>query len=396
MHIVKVLFNDFKARCQSIHKTRLTSLFDTVQGLTVGKKLSLVGLGRDIETNSTQKHQIKRVDRLLGNKCLYKERILIYKALAARHLKQSKQPLILVDWSSITPGKKYHILRASIPFYGRSITIFEEIHTEKKLGNPKVEKDFLHTLKKILPGTCRPIIITDAGYRNPWFKTILALGWNFVGRVRKSPSMQLGDNTPWLKCRDVYAWATNRVKFLGSGSLAKGNPVDGFFYLYKGIKKNRKSLNKFGKVRKSSESRNHAKAQKEPWLLFSSLGKEHQGLGVISLYRKRMQIEEGFRDIKNERNGFSMNESRTKGIQRLSILLLIGMIATYVLTALGIYGKFKDMDRSMQTNSVRHRNVLSLLFVGFQILKKRPKIPKNELKILLNFAPLVRWEFKIC
>ena len=91
-----------------------------------------------------------------------------------------------------------------------------------------------------------------------------------------------------------------------------------------------------------------------------------------------------------------MSESRTKGVERVSILLLIGMLATYALTALGIYGKTNGMDRSMQTNSVRHKNVLSLLFIGFQIFKKRPKIPINELKKLLNFAPWVRWEFKLC
>ena len=96
MHILKVLSKDIQARCQSIHKTRLTSLFDAVQSLTVGKKLALVALGRDMETNSTQKHQIKRIDRLLRNRNLFKERILIYKAIAARHLKQRKIPIILV------------------------------------------------------------------------------------------------------------------------------------------------------------------------------------------------------------------------------------------------------------------------------------------------------------
>ena len=287
-------------------------------------------------------------------------------------------------------------MRASIPFFGRSITIYEEVHPEQKLGNAKVETNFLHTLKKVLPNTCKPIIITDAGFRNPWFKAVLALGWDFVGRIRNDRLMQLGDDTSWFFCRETYPWAKNKVKSLGAGILAKGNPLDGYFYLYKGMKKNRKSINKWGKVRIASESRSHAKAQKEPWLLFSSLGQEHQGLGIVSLYRKRMQIEEGFRDLKNSRNGFSMSESRTNGVQRISILLLIGMLAAYALTALGIYGKSKGMHHSMQTNSMRDRNVLSLLFIGFQVLKKRCKIPQKELKKLLDFAPWVRWEFKIC
>ena len=396
MHIVKILFNDLRARCQSIHKTRLASLQDIVQSLTVGKKLALVALGRSIESDSAQKHQIKRVDRLLQNINLYKERILIYKTIASRHLKQIKQPLILVDWSSLTAGRKFNVLRASIPFFGRSITIYEEVHEEKKLGNVEVEKKFLHILKEILPTRCKPIIITDAGYRNPWFKEIVAMGWDFVGRIRNDRLMQLGEDTPWFQCRRTYAWAKDRIKCLGYGILAKTNPLNGFFYLYFSVKKGRKSINKWGKARKSSESLNHAKAQKEPWLLFSSLGKEYRGLGIVSLYRKRMQIEEGFRDLKNSRNGFSMSESRTNSVQRISILLLIGMLASYALIALGIYGKLKGINRSMQTNTISNRNVLSLLFIGFQILKKRSKIPKKELKKLLDFSPWVRWEFKIC
>lgn len=280
---------------------------------------------------------------------------------------------------------------------GRSITLFEEVYPEKKLGNRLSEADFLHTLKSVLPKTCKPIIITDAGFRNPWFKAVLALGWDFIGRIRNDRLMRLGVgncDTPWFHCRETHSWGKERPKFLGHGVLAKKNPLAGLFYLYSGKKKNRMSINKWNENRTSTESRMYAKGQKEPWLLFSSIEKSPSI--IISYYRKRMQIEEGFRDLKNTRNGLSMRESRTKGIKRLSILLLIAMLGTIALFALGIYGKLKGIDTAMQTNTERNRNVLSLLFIGTQVLKKRIKIPIKELKTLLALAPWVRWELKIC
>jgi hypothetical protein len=39
-------------------------------------------------------------------------------------------------------------------------------------------------LGAMLPSGCVPIVITDAGFRSPWFQLINALGWLFVGCVR--------------------------------------------------------------------------------------------------------------------------------------------------------------------------------------------------------------------
>jgi hypothetical protein len=41
-------------------------------------------------------------------------------------------------------------------------------------------KDFLVKLRSILPVDCQPIIVTDAGFKNPWFKEIKRLGWDYT------------------------------------------------------------------------------------------------------------------------------------------------------------------------------------------------------------------------
>ncbi len=42
----------------------------------------------------------------------------------------------------------------------------------------------MEKLKTMLPQSCTPIVITDAGFRIPWFQLIVSLGWDYIGRVR--------------------------------------------------------------------------------------------------------------------------------------------------------------------------------------------------------------------
>src|SRR2546422_10541469 len=53
--------------CPSIHKARLSALVKVVHVLLVGGRLTLTDLGRRLPTSAFVKHNIKFVDRLLGN-----------------------------------------------------------------------------------------------------------------------------------------------------------------------------------------------------------------------------------------------------------------------------------------------------------------------------------------
>lgn len=56
-----------------------------------------------------------------------------------------------------------------------------------------------------------------------------------------------------------------------------------------------------------------------------------------------MQIKQNFRDLKNQRWGFGLRDSKTINMQRLEILLLISNIATMVLWLLGIAAETKKL-----------------------------------------------------
>jgi hypothetical protein len=55
-------------------------------------------------------------------------------------------------------------LRASVAVAGRSVTLYEEAHAQKVLGNPKVHRRFLRTVHSLLPASCKVIVMTDAGF----------------------------------------------------------------------------------------------------------------------------------------------------------------------------------------------------------------------------------------
>ena len=81
-----------------------------------------------------------------------------------------------------------------------------------------------------------------------------------------------------------------------------------------------------------------------------------------------MQIEESFRDVKT---GLKMNDSRTRIVSKLNVLLIIASLSQFMLYLLGLAVKAADKHRQYQANSIKHRNVLSNQFIGLRAYKDR-------------------------
>src|SRR4029077_11714944 len=174
-------------------------------------------------------------DRLLGNKKLYDERDHIHQVVMGRLLGTRTQIDIIVDWSSI-PNTTHHTLRAAMGADGRALTLYEEVHSEKKLGNKKIQNKFLQTLKKVLPEKCKAVIITDAGFHNDWFKEVIRLDWDFLGRVRGKKYLK-EVNEEWKLCKDLFKKATSTPKYIGKVELCKSNSLELNLCLFKGKRK---------------------------------------------------------------------------------------------------------------------------------------------------------------
>jgi len=180
MHVEKVLH---KMLVDVMHLKRLTRLALMVNTVLHTKRLSLTPLGRSLALPIQERSGIRRADRLIGNKKLHDARFAIYRRLCLSLIGATTRPWIIVDWSHI-PNTKLPVLRAALVREGRALTLYEEVPGEKKQENAPVHRAFLNTLQALLPVGCRPIIITDAGFHNPWFKHVLKLGWDYVGRIR--------------------------------------------------------------------------------------------------------------------------------------------------------------------------------------------------------------------
>ena len=90
----------------------------------------------------------------------------------------------------------------------------------------------------------------------------------------------------------------------------------------------------------------------------------------MDIYKKRMQIEESFRDLKNTRNGFGIRHCRSSGKERLDIALLIGGLAMFVLWIIGIAARQKNMQYEFQSNTVKNYDVLSIFSIGWQTVER--------------------------
>lgn len=158
--------------CPSIHRARLSALGKVGQSLLVGGRLTLTELGRQLPTTAFVKHTLKGVDRLLGNAQLQHERVTSYRAVARWVLASTPRPVLRVDWSDCEPGHKHLRLKAAVPLRGRALSIYAEGYPLARSNSPRTHRCFLRNLRAVLPAHCQPIIVTDAGFRGPWFREV--------------------------------------------------------------------------------------------------------------------------------------------------------------------------------------------------------------------------------
>jgi len=337
-----------------------------------GKKLSVTGLGRSILNTVFEKHNIKRADRLIGNAHLHKERRWIHAALARKVIGRILKPVILIDWSPLSKDGRFHLLRASLPVGGRAITIHDEVHPEKLLHNRKVEKQFLTHLKDIVPPHSRPTIVTDSGYRTPWFRAVLSLGWDFVGRVGGRTLVSSHAKNEWGRIEKITQTATQRARYYGFIDLVKSHSVACHAYLMKKAPQGRSKKTVYGQPCQSTHSKNNAQRERSPWFIVTSLeGGAVMTQTVMNLYKTRMQIEQGFRDIKNTRWGFSLSEAKVTMACRYENLLLVGTLATFAVWLVGQIAVQKNIHRRYQANTVKTWTVLSTFYLGGRVIKKQ-------------------------
>ena len=400
MHTVKVLHKLLSQSVPSIHTVRLNTFMAAVQALTRGGKATVTSLGRNLIGRVYDKHKIKRMDRLLSNKHLCKESHAIYTALTQRILQCIAEPIIAIDWSPLCADQSWQLLRAAIPVGGRSLTLYEEVHPRSKLGNRKVQHQFLDKLATMLPDRCRPIIVADSGFKTPFYKYIEKhFQWHWVGRIRGRDFLcRDNDNdNQWFSAKLLHEKATRAAKYLGCIQWVKSNPLSAFIVLVRKTKKHRKALTFKGKKRQSKSNNVHVKRENEPWLLVASLSlMERTPKQIVKIYGTRMQIEEGFRDCKSVHYGLGLSQNIRMNQDRRSVLCLMAACTIFVLWCIGVAGKQTAIAKQVRVNSSSKREPYSVIFLARLLLTQQHfRLPEKNIKdALTNIKPYM--ELVLC
>jgi hypothetical protein len=398
MRALTSLQKSLEGALSSVHKFRLATLWLAVEALLIGEKLTLTHLGSKAPSEAFDKHRIKRMCRFLGNKRMHGNLVTVYRGAAELLFKENHRPLLLVDWTPVGNKRVNHALAASTPIGGRAVMIYAEVHPEKRCGSPRVEKQFLVRLQAVLPPGCKPIIVTDAGFRTPWFDAVEALGWDFVGRLRHRTLIQRSAGKPWVKMQALFSRAKTEAVDLGQMILTRSAPRLRRLVIIK-AKRGAKRVKKTprcpykkkrdyttGEKSKPRQSERHRLGAREPWLLVTSMN-DDAARRIVNIYKTRMQTEETFRDLKSHRFGWSFDESRTTQPKRIETLLLIASVAAIALLLAGIAAEQMKLHWKMQANTVRNRRVLSLLTLGRRVIQNTDEaftefITNNALKPL--------------
>lgn len=382
---MKLLHKKFEKELPFIHKIRLRSLMSTCITASTSNKLFLTGLGRDAVSKTKTSSNIEKVNRLLGNESLYRERSCFYAMMAAQLIPRWMSPWIHVDWSCINSTTNLYLLRASLSVKGRSIVIYEECHPKKKENNHTVHQQFLKNIKAILPICEPPIIVTDAGFRAPWFMAVRQMGWHFVGRLRNKNLVLLENTDIWQLSALFFKQATGQPAHLGHALLTEKEQVPVHIVLYKGKSKNRHKRNLNKKISVGGMSKRYSNAAKEPWVLVTSLSQARDNpTHLVNIYRQRMRIEENFRDTKCSHYGQGLKHSLTKSPERMAILLLIAAIATWAAWLAGIITTLKGNASDFQAHSAKFTNSLSLVYLGREAIKKQLIVSYSQIVNAVN------------
>lgn len=363
-HANKIVREFVHKHLSLIHAARRELLCAAVSAVMGGHLLSLSRLARALMERGSHKAALKRVDRLIGNPRIGQEAQVVGAELL-RRWGQGAQPLVIaVDWSEVAPDGVFVELRAALtrPGMGRGLTIYQQVYPESKLGNARAERLLLKQLHEWMPASVPVIIVSDAGFRRPWFTQIECLGWSWIGRIRGSVCVSR-EGSQWQQASAWFAKATGKACRCNDCWLTSKFRFACDMVLYRRRARGRKH---YGRAGHGSTPRARCAAQAsacEPWLLAHSAQlRSFRADEIVAMYGWRMQIEENFRDSKSIALGMGLEVSQSRTAPRLHALLLIGTLAAFLLWHIGQLAEAEGLHRRFKatTRVARELSIITL------------------------------------
>jgi hypothetical protein len=374
MHATKVLQKCLGDALQPMHALRRRVLLRAVEALIHGRRLTLIDVARAWPGAERIRAPLKALDRLLGNRHLPAEREHMHASMA-RWLLRDRHPVIVLDWCNLKADQRWHLLRAAVPVGGRTLTILDMVFPHGQQGSPAAEKHFLKRLATLIPEDVQPILVTDAGFRAPWFRAVEAMGWYWLGRLRHrtlvKPVEVVDAPGAWVPCRALYELAVAAPRDLGLMDMVRAKPWRCRMVVHAKPPKGRKQRNRQGAPSRTKKSKQNASREREPWLLVASPALSHlSARQMVALYARRMQIELSFRDLKSHRYGHAFEDSLTRKGNRIEVLLLLHTMAAFASWLVGMACETAGIDQWLAPFRSKRR-LYSIMRLGREALVRR-------------------------
>lgn len=126
----------------------------------------------------------------------------------------------------------------------------------------------------LLPEHSRPVLITDAGFRAPWCRTVERRGWQRITRLRHRTlvkPVEIPDRVDqWVTCRALYALTlVGTARDLGMFDVVRNEPIQPRSVLQANPSRGRRHTTLKRERRRGQQSRQHAQPEAEPRLLMA-------------------------------------------------------------------------------------------------------------------------------
>jgi len=364
MHAVDIVSGFIETHLLALHGARRRVLSMLVCAAMSGQCVSLTRLSRALLGRGCLKAALKRVDRWIGYRCIEQEAQIVGQQLLAQLCKAGLPLVIAVDWSAVGPGGKFVELRAAVTRLGmgRALTVYQQVYALKKLGNARVERALLEALHAWIGPDIEVTVVTDAGFRRPWFAQVERLDWSWIGRIRTGVNVSR-DGINWQGAGHWFEHATGKARRWSRCYLSKQAPWLCDMVLYKSRMRGRKAYRCPGHGSTPKAAREARAAAHEPWLLAHSLKlSQYRANEIVAMYARRMQIEECFRDTKSAVYGMAMEIGRSRSELRLHALLLIATVAAFLLWHIGQLAEAEGLHRRFKatTRVARELSVITV------------------------------------
>jgi hypothetical protein len=362
---------------RNLHASTRPVILNALDALGAGGWLTLTEIARHWPGAERVAAPLKAVDRLLRSAPLTRDRDALYGAMG-HWLLRTSQPLIVVDWSDLKADGRFKLLRAGLVTRGRTLTLWEEVHPEQSAGAAAVESAFLGKLARLLPAGSRPIVLSDAGFRRPWYRAVCALGWDYVGRVRGTVQTHPGAAAAapvddWVTCTMLHELAlASRSRELGAYWLGRTHALHTRLVVHAATPKGRHAKTAKGQRRRDTTSEDAARSAKEPWVLATSLSiDDASAVRVAKLYARRMTIEQSFRDLKSGAFGAGFEHSLTRKGERLANLLVLFALVQFAAWLTGCCEEERGEGLRLGGRVTTKRRLHSVMRLGMEVLKRR-------------------------